>query len=43
MKAKVNYTVSTITEIIDLVDYGYEDETLFEDLTDDQKHGFLTS
>jgi len=36
MKATIKYSLSKTQEDIDLTDYGYDENTRFEDLTDEE-------
>lgn len=38
MKVRIKYKVSTQTEVISLMDYGYDEETKWSELTEDQQH-----
>ena len=38
MKVKITFSIDTTHEIIDLEDYGYEADTKWDDLTEEEKN-----
>lgn len=43
MKVQVKFSVPVSIDVIDLADYGYDNETRFEDLSEDEQNEITDS